>query len=86
MCPNDLRHNRVRDRLYIPLREFAARHGWAEATAETLFEFGPWHANGLPISRLWPLRKSEMSIRTGSSGLFRSWWRRRFRRATHRTR
>ena len=73
MSPNDLRHNRVRDRLYIPLREFAARQGLGEATAETLFEFGPGTVRA-PISRLWPLRKSEMSIRTGSSGLFRSWW------------
>lgn len=39
MSPNDLRHNRVRDNLYIPLREFVARHGLGEATAETLFEF-----------------------------------------------
>jgi Uma2 family endonuclease len=41
VSPNDLRHNRVRDRLYIPLREFVARQGLGEATAETLFEFGP---------------------------------------------
>jgi Uma2 family endonuclease len=41
VSPNDLWHNRVRDRLYIPLREFAARQGLGEATAETLFEFGP---------------------------------------------
>ena len=69
MCPNDLRHNRVRDRLYIPLREFAARQGLGEATAETLFEFGPGTVTELPISRLWPLRKSEMSSVRGPQGL-----------------
>ncbi|MGH9432610.1 MAG: Uma2 family endonuclease [Terriglobia bacterium] len=40
VSPNDLRHNRVRDRLYMPLREFVSRKGLGEATAETLFEFG----------------------------------------------
>jgi len=41
VSPNDLRHNRVRDKLYIPLREFVFRQGLGEATAETLFEFAP---------------------------------------------
>jgi Uma2 family endonuclease len=41
VSPNDLRHNRVRDKLYIPLREHVARHRLGEATAETLFEFAP---------------------------------------------
>ncbi len=41
VSPNDLRHNRVRDKLYIPLREFVARQRLGEATAETLFEFAP---------------------------------------------
>src|SRR5437016_13309543 len=41
VSPNDLRHNRVRDKLYIPLREFVSRRGLGEATAETLFKFAP---------------------------------------------
>ncbi len=41
VSPNDLRHNRVRDKLYMPLREFVSRQGLGEATAETLFEFAP---------------------------------------------
>ncbi|PYU97538.1 MAG: hypothetical protein DMG26_21115 [Acidobacteria bacterium] len=41
VSPNDLRHNRVRDKLYMPLREFVFRQGLGEATAETLFEFAP---------------------------------------------
>ncbi len=41
VSPNDLRHNRVRDKLYMPLREFVASRGLGEATAETLFEFVP---------------------------------------------
>jgi len=41
VSPNDLRHNRVRDQLYIPLREHVARRRLGEATAETLFEFAP---------------------------------------------
>src|SRR5947208_15159442 len=41
VSPNDLRHNRVRDKLYIPLSEFVSRQGLGEATAETLFAFAP---------------------------------------------
>ena len=72
VSPNDLRHNRVRDRLYIPLREFAARD-WVRRRPKRCSSLG-LARYGLPISRLWALRKSEMLIRTGSSGLFRSWW------------
>src|SRR2546430_12215027 len=50
VSPNDLRHNRVRDRLYIPLREFVTRQGLGEATAETLFEFGPGTVRAPDIS------------------------------------
>ncbi|MGH9327638.1 MAG: Uma2 family endonuclease [Terriglobia bacterium] len=41
VSPNDLRHNRVRDKLYVRMREFVEREELGEATAETLFEFAP---------------------------------------------
>ncbi len=40
VSPNNLEHNEIRDKLYIPMREFVRQRGLGIVTAETLFNLG----------------------------------------------
>ncbi|MGH9432649.1 MAG: Uma2 family endonuclease, partial [Terriglobia bacterium] len=40
VSPNNFEHNEVRDKLYIPMREFVRQHRLGIVTADTLFKLG----------------------------------------------
>jgi Uma2 family endonuclease len=68
VSPNDLWHNRVRDRLYIPPREFVGRHGLGEATAETLFELAPGAVRAPDITLIAAAQIRDVNSRGAQAG------------------
>src|SRR5437588_1434 len=61
----DLRHNRVRDKLYMPLREFVFPKDWVRRRQKRFSSLHPARL-GPPMSPLWLPIRSEMSARTAS--------------------
>ena len=57
VSPNDLRHNRIRDNLYIPLREFVPVTDWVRPRRKHSSSLPPGQP-GRRISLLWVPLKS----------------------------